>query len=490
MSGLTGTGGASMFWAQSTADMLGLEVGFCEQVHTGGCSAAGAVARAAAAIDAGMCEVALCLFADTHVREHNGRNDRNYRRDWTDPYGLLGPPGAFGLLQRAYDAKYGVDLRVLGKLAVTQRNHAIMNENACEELRVPITVEDYLNSRMIADPIRLLDCVMLADGAAGLIVTSKKRAKEKGLNKYVIPIGYAERTNFLGGENLVDVTRSGHEIAGKKALGRRRLEHQGRPLVPPLRRLPDRAGDPVRGVRLLQAGRGHGVRPRHRPLVQRHAADEHRRRPDLGRPGGLLVAQPDRGGAATDGRSRQAPGQGHHQRARHRHRLDQLRTQLGLERGAGAGPEPIVEDIMAVTLNDTLGVKRDIKHYDFGMPFWEATRQKKLVIQYCKTAKKFQHFPRPVSIFTGRRRDIEWREVSGKGKVFSYTIAHRGTPAFQGAEPYAIASVTLDDGVNVIADMVNCTAEELKVGMKVKPYWHPLDNGEHLLMWQPDKDAK
>src|SRR5580765_3940136 len=56
MSGLTGTGGASMFWAQSTADMLGLEVGFCEQVHTGGCSAAGAVARAAAAIDAGMCE--------------------------------------------------------------------------------------------------------------------------------------------------------------------------------------------------------------------------------------------------------------------------------------------------------------------------------------------------------------------------------------------------------------------------------------------------
>ena len=55
---------------------------------------------------------------------------------------------------------------------------------------------------------------------------------------------------------------------------------------------------------------------------------------------------------------------------------------------------------MAVTLNDTLGVKREFKspHYDFGMPFWEATRQKKLVIQYCKTAKKFQHFPRPVSI--------------------------------------------------------------------------------------------
>ena len=68
-------------------------------------------------------------------------------------------------------------------------------------------------------------------------------------------------------------------------------------------------------------------------------------------------------------------------------------------------------------------------------------------------------------------------------------FAQRGTAAFQGAEPYAIASVTLDVGVNLIAGVVNCTADELKVGMKVKPYWHPLANGEHLLMWQPDKDA-
>jgi len=69
LSGLTGTGGSSQFWSQSMCDMLGLEVGFCEEVHTGGCSSIGTVARAAAAIDAGLCEVALCLFADTHVLE-------------------------------------------------------------------------------------------------------------------------------------------------------------------------------------------------------------------------------------------------------------------------------------------------------------------------------------------------------------------------------------------------------------------------------------
>jgi hypothetical protein len=144
---------------------------------------------------------------------------------------------------------------------------------------------------------------------------------------------------------------------------------------------------------------------------------------------------------------------------------------------------------MAITLNDTLGIKRDIKHFDFSLPHWEASRQKKLLIQYCKVAGKYQHFPRPVSIFTGRRRDIEWREVSGKGKVFAYTFAHRGTPAFRGSEPYAVVSVTLDVGVNVIANMVNCKAEQLQVGMNVKPYWHPLDDGTHLLMFQPDRDA-
>ena len=60
MAGLTGTGGANIFWAQTTADVLGLEVGFCEQVHTGGCSAAGCVARAAAAIDYGCARSPSC----------------------------------------------------------------------------------------------------------------------------------------------------------------------------------------------------------------------------------------------------------------------------------------------------------------------------------------------------------------------------------------------------------------------------------------------
>ena len=54
--------------------------------------------------------------------------------------------------------------------------------------------------------------------ASGLLMTSRRRARQKGIDKFVTPIGYAERTNFLGGETFVDVTRSGHEVSGKRAL--------------------------------------------------------------------------------------------------------------------------------------------------------------------------------------------------------------------------------------------------------------------------------
>ena len=375
LAGLTGTGAANPFWAQTTADVLGLDVGFCEQVHTGGCSAAGCVVRAAAAIDYGLCDVAFLLFADTHVLEDKTDHSHSYRREWTDPYGLMGPPGAFGLLSRAYEAKYGLDYRMLGKIAVTQRNHALLNENACEKLRVPITVDDYLNSRIIADPIRLLDCVMRADGAAGLIMMSRKRAKEKGLTKNIIPIGYAERTNFKGGENLVDVTKSGHEVCGKKALGEAGLSIKDIASFHPYDDFIIAIMLQLEAFGFCKPGEGVPYHPRARFLLQRRFAAQYRRRSDFRGPGRVLVAQSGRSGAAVARRSRQAPSQGHQERAGDRHRLDQLRTQLGLERGPGAGPG-MSEATMAnpatnKPLNDTLGVKRAIKHFDFTEPYWE-----------------------------------------------------------------------------------------------------------------------
>lgn len=137
-------------------------------------------------------------------------------------------------------------------------------------------------------------------------------------------------------------------------------------------------------------------------------------------------------------------------------------------------------------LNDTSAVKREISRFGFSKPYWDATREKKLVIQRCRVTGKYQHYPRPVSIYTGRRRDIEWHEVSGKGEIFSFSFTYRGQTAFRGHEPYAVVIVTLDVGVNVITGMMNCTRDQLRVGLPVKACWLPLEDGTHLLMFEPE----
>ncbi|HJQ16042.1 MAG TPA: thiolase family protein [Allosphingosinicella sp.] len=210
------TGAGNCFWSQTTADFLGLELDFCQTVDLGGCSASGAVARAAAALDAGLCTTILLLNADTQASENNLAM-RSFHGEWTDPYGMIGPPADFGLISRRYDHLFGLDLDAIAKLAVTQRNHALMNDNACEKLRKPITAQDYFDSRMIADPVRLLDCVMVCDGANGLLMTTRKRAKELGFDRFVVPRGYGERTNYRSAVNLADITESGHSVAGKRA---------------------------------------------------------------------------------------------------------------------------------------------------------------------------------------------------------------------------------------------------------------------------------
>ncbi len=204
------------FQSQCMAEYLGLELNYVDLANQGGCSPTAAVARAAAAIDAGLCETVFIVCADSWATEDNFTNYA-FHEEWTDPYGLMGPPGSFGLLSNRYKHQYGLDFNALAKLAITQRNHALLNDLACEKLRKPITVEDYMNSRMIADPIRILDCVMPADGANGLLVTSRKIARDRGIDNFVVPVGYGEKTNLGGGKSIVDITRTGHEAAGKKA---------------------------------------------------------------------------------------------------------------------------------------------------------------------------------------------------------------------------------------------------------------------------------
>jgi acetyl-CoA acetyltransferase len=208
---------SNQYYTTYLCDYLGVTPRWMQVSDHGGGAALAGVSRAAMAIQAGMCEVAMVLCADapsTSWRAANG----GFRVAFWDPTGIQGPPGGFGLLMNRYMAQYDLKLEALGKLAVAQRDGAVLNDNAYEKLRVPITVEDYLNSRVISSPVRLLDCVMFADGAAGVLLTNVERARKLTADNLVYPTAYSEIVNFNGREAQPDITETGFSVIGPEVL--------------------------------------------------------------------------------------------------------------------------------------------------------------------------------------------------------------------------------------------------------------------------------
>jgi acetyl-CoA acetyltransferase len=161
----------------------------------GGAAQVIALQRAARAIENGDAEVIVLVAADAYsVELHTQLMDsfNTGMRDYLVPYGFGGTNGLFAMVERRHRHEFGTTREQLGKFAVTQRMHAGLNENAL--LRDPMTMDDYLNSPLICDPIRLFDCVLPCGGGEAVVVTSLERAKKTG-RKPVRLLSGGERTN-------------------------------------------------------------------------------------------------------------------------------------------------------------------------------------------------------------------------------------------------------------------------------------------------------
>jgi acetyl-CoA acetyltransferase len=205
------------FWGVFMSEMLGISPTWMQVNGLGGASTIGGVARAAAAIRDGMCKTVFVLASDAQS-SYPPTEQGGQRWEFQYPTGLRGPVGVFGLLSQRYRSQYGLKDEALAKLAVTQRRHALMNPNACSKLQTPITEQDYLKSKMVSTPLRMLDSVLVCDGANGVLVTSTENAKRLGLKKAVYPTGYGEITNYKGTDLTADITETGFTYAGPRAL--------------------------------------------------------------------------------------------------------------------------------------------------------------------------------------------------------------------------------------------------------------------------------
>lgn len=161
-------------WAARVAAYLGLEPTFSATMDLGGATACGSVQTAMAAIDAGYCTSVLCCFATQNWPQ--GVAMQLFGSEFQVPYGDIGAMTLMGHIKRRQMHEYGYTHEQYGRIAVTWRAHAQRNPEA--QMRKPMTLDDYLASRWVVEPLKLFDCCPNTDGGGACIVTSLERARD------------------------------------------------------------------------------------------------------------------------------------------------------------------------------------------------------------------------------------------------------------------------------------------------------------------------
>lgn len=209
------------------AHYLGITPTWIDGTAIGGCSFMLHVRHAAAAINEGLCSTVLITHGESG-RSMIGRHrfppaPTSFQGQFESPYGPAGPPTMFTLPVLRYMHDLGLTHEQLAMVAVVQREWAGMNPRA--SYQDPITVDDVLNSRMIAYPFHLLECCLVTDGGGALILVSAERAKDFP-QKPVYILGTGESVESPIISQMEDFTTSkAFRVSGKKAFDEAGIEH-------------------------------------------------------------------------------------------------------------------------------------------------------------------------------------------------------------------------------------------------------------------------
>ncbi len=213
-------------YAVGMCEYLGLRPGYLDETNIGGASFEVLVEHAALAIEAGVCEVVLVTYGSIQLSQMG-------RRLGTGTGGgaaAMGGPsatdaiwgntlvGSYALAARRHMYQYGTTPEQLAEIAVAMRTHA--GSNPMAQYRDPIKVTDVLESRLVADPLHLLDCCVISDGGAACVVTTAERAADLPKRPIHLLGGSHALTHNLNISAMPDLTVTAAAQSGPAAFAR------------------------------------------------------------------------------------------------------------------------------------------------------------------------------------------------------------------------------------------------------------------------------
>jgi acetyl-CoA acetyltransferase len=203
------------FPTMNLAEKLGMSPRFMDSSNIGGASFVSHVGHAAAAIGAGLCDVAVIAYGSTQRSDKGKLVSRAEWSPYEEPYGLIHPISSIAMIAQRHMHEFGTTSEQLAALAVSAREWSLLHPNP--PFPKPLTVEDVVTSKVISTPLHARDCCLVTDGGAAVVVTSAERAAALP-HPPVYLMGFSESSNHRAVSTMPDLTRTVASVTSRIAL--------------------------------------------------------------------------------------------------------------------------------------------------------------------------------------------------------------------------------------------------------------------------------
>ena len=198
----------------SLCEYLRLKPRYSDATRIGGASFLAHLAHAHAALEAGLCDVALITYGSIQRSMTRAASSPQEMSPYEAPYRPMFPVSAYALAASRHMHLFGTRRSELAAVAVAARQWALMNPAAWEN--TPLTIEEVLASRMVSSPLTVRDCCLVTDGGGALIVTRSDRGRTLR-KKPVYVLGYGEASQHRHISSMPDLTTTAAKESGAQA---------------------------------------------------------------------------------------------------------------------------------------------------------------------------------------------------------------------------------------------------------------------------------